>query len=105
VKQNENSHDIVAYLLKVKIVEPGKQPLLANASEKQHSFVGNGREADNGTTSVARQQILDKRQLNGNNYTNNRGKGFFCAVLPRCYNRDGLGQPVLSLKSVCDEKT
>jgi hypothetical protein len=27
---------------------------------KQHSFLGNGRETDNGTTSVARQQILNK---------------------------------------------
>jgi hypothetical protein len=29
---------------------------------KQHSFLGNGREADNEMTSVSRQQILNKRE-------------------------------------------
>jgi hypothetical protein len=29
---------------------------------KQHSFLGNSREADNGTTSVAMQQILNKQE-------------------------------------------
>jgi hypothetical protein len=51
----------VAYSLKVSNVEPEKQPLLANGSE-QHSFLGNGRETDNGTTSVAREQILNKQE-------------------------------------------
>jgi hypothetical protein len=31
----------------------------------QDSFLGNGRETNNGTTSVARQQILNKQQRNG----------------------------------------
>jgi hypothetical protein len=45
---------IEAYFLKARSVEPEKQPLLANGSETK--FVsGNGRETDNGTTSVARQ--------------------------------------------------
>jgi hypothetical protein len=42
---------IVPYLLKTRTVEPEKQPLLAN-----------GLETDNGTTSVARQQILNKQE-------------------------------------------
>jgi hypothetical protein len=29
---------------------------------KQHSFLGNGSETDNGTMSVARQQILNKQE-------------------------------------------
>jgi hypothetical protein len=29
---------------------------------KQHSFLGNGRETDNGTTSLAREQILNKQE-------------------------------------------
>jgi hypothetical protein len=37
-------------------------PLLANGSEK-HSFKGKGRQTDNGTTSVTRQQILNKQKL------------------------------------------
>jgi hypothetical protein len=52
-------------------VEPEKQPLLANGSET--TFVlGNGRETDNGTTSVARQQIINKQEwtLLGNGSVN-----------------------------------
>jgi hypothetical protein len=51
----------VAYFLKARTAEPEKKPLQANGSEK-HSFLGNGRETDNGTRPVARQQILDKQQ-------------------------------------------
>jgi hypothetical protein len=40
----------VAYLFKARTAEP----------EKQHSFLGNGRETDNGM-SVARQQIINKQ--------------------------------------------
>jgi hypothetical protein len=42
-----------AYLLQARSVEPEKQALLAKAL-KQHSFLGNGRETNNGATSVAR---------------------------------------------------
>jgi hypothetical protein len=48
-----------AFLLKPRTVNPEKQPLLVN-DLKQYSFLGNGRET-NGTTSVARQQIFNKR--------------------------------------------
>jgi hypothetical protein len=48
----------VAYLLKARTVEPEKQLLLANDSEKKHSFLDNGCETNNGT-SVARQQIIN----------------------------------------------
>jgi hypothetical protein len=41
---------------------------------KQYSFLGNGRETNNGTTSIARQQILNMQQLNSNRRT------VFCAV-------------------------
>jgi hypothetical protein len=71
-----------------KFAEPAKQPLLANGSEK-HSFLGNGLERNNGTTSVARQQIHDTRQLNGFNWRSNRGTVFSVS-----YNHGGLGQPV-----------
>jgi hypothetical protein len=47
-------------------------------------FIGNARETNKGTTSVARQKILDKRQLN-----KQQRNGVICAV--RAYNRDGLG--------------
>jgi hypothetical protein len=56
----------VAYLLIARTMEPEKQPLLVKKTLKQRSFVGNGHETNNRTTSVARQQIIDKRQLNGN---------------------------------------
>jgi hypothetical protein len=42
----------VAYLLKARTVEP----------EKQHSFLGNGSETNNGTTSVARERIINKKE-------------------------------------------
>jgi hypothetical protein len=48
---------IVAHLLKATTVEPEKQPLLANGSE----FLRNGPGTNNGTMSVARQQILNKK--------------------------------------------
>jgi hypothetical protein len=48
-------------------------------------LLGNGRE----TTPVAGQQFLDKRQL-----SSNRGTVFSVRSVPRCYNWDGLGQPV-----------
>jgi hypothetical protein len=55
------SFNIKAYLLKARTVQPEKQPLLANDSET--TFVSsNGRETDNGTTSVVRQQILNKQE-------------------------------------------
>jgi hypothetical protein len=53
----------VVYLLEARTVEPEKQPLPANGSETT-SFLGNGRKTNRGITSVARQQILDKQQLN-----------------------------------------
>jgi hypothetical protein len=54
---------------------------------KQYSFLGNGGETNNGTTSIARQQILNKQKL-----ISNRGMVFFVQSVPRCYNRDGLEQ-------------
>jgi hypothetical protein len=48
-------------------VELEKEPLLANGSE---TFVSRQRQGNKqGNTSVARQQILDKQQLNGNRGT------------------------------------
>jgi hypothetical protein len=41
----------VAYLLKARAAEPQKQ-----------SFLGNGSETDNGTTSIAKQKILSKQK-------------------------------------------
>jgi hypothetical protein len=41
-------------------VELEKQPLLANGPEI-HLFLYNGRETGNGSTSVARQKILNKQ--------------------------------------------
>jgi hypothetical protein len=56
---------IVVYLFKATTVKPEKQPLLANGSET--TFVSRQRPRNKqGNTSVARQQILDKQQLNGN---------------------------------------
>jgi hypothetical protein len=52
---------IVAYLLEARTMEPEEQPLLANGKETA-SFLGNGCEAYNGTTSVPRQQILNKQE-------------------------------------------
>jgi hypothetical protein len=54
----------VTYLSKASIVEPEKQPLLAN-----------GRETNNRKTSVARQQFLDLRQFN-----KQEGNGIISAV-------------------------
>jgi hypothetical protein len=48
----------VAYLLKARTVEPEKQPLLA----LKYLFLGKGRKTNNGTTSVATQQILNKQE-------------------------------------------
>jgi hypothetical protein len=62
---SRNNNYIVTDLLKARTVQPEQHPLLANESE-QHSFLGNGREINNGTTSAARLQILDKLQLNSN---------------------------------------
>jgi hypothetical protein len=42
-------------------MEPEREPLLG-AALKKHSFLGNCHETDNGTMSVARQQILNKRR-------------------------------------------
>jgi hypothetical protein len=50
----------VEYLLNAKTVEPEKQPLQANGSET--TFLSNGRETDNATTSAAKQKILNKRE-------------------------------------------
>jgi hypothetical protein len=61
---------IMAYFNKARTVEPEKQPLLANDSE---TFgLGNSRGTDNGTTSVARHQILNKNKspLLGNGSVN-----------------------------------
>jgi hypothetical protein len=55
--ENFSTHGIVACLLKARTVEPEKQPLLANGSETR--FVSRQRP-------FARQQVIDKRQLNGN---------------------------------------
>jgi hypothetical protein len=77
----------VARLLKERTVKPEKQPLLANGSET--TFVSRQRPRNNGTKSVARQQILCKRQLNSN-----IGTMFSAQSVPRCYNQDGMGQPV-----------
>jgi hypothetical protein len=52
---------IVAYLFKERTVEPEGWPLLANGSETT-LFLGNGREMNNVTTSIARQQILNKQE-------------------------------------------
>jgi hypothetical protein len=52
---------IVGILLRARTVEPEKQPLPANGSET--TFVlGNGLEIDNGTTSFATQEILNKQE-------------------------------------------
>jgi hypothetical protein len=49
----------VAYLLKLWSQRNGRcQP----TALKRHLFLGNGSETDNGTTSVARQQILNKQE-------------------------------------------
>jgi hypothetical protein len=77
---------IVTYLLKARTVELRKQPLLGTAL-KQYSFLGKGRKTNSGTTSVARQQILNKKQLNSN-----RGTVFSVRSMPRCYIRDGFEQ-------------
>jgi hypothetical protein len=44
-------------------VELEREPLLASSSEKQRSFLGNGHETVNDTTSAVRQQILDNIRL------------------------------------------
>jgi hypothetical protein len=69
---------------------------------KQHSFLGNGRETNNGTTSVARQQILNKQQL-----IIGRGISVFCAVRADMLKpgRFGATSSMLGRKSVCEEKT
>jgi hypothetical protein len=51
----EHGINNLAYFLKSRTVEPEKQPLLENGSEKKHSFLHNDRETDNGTTSVDKQ--------------------------------------------------
>jgi hypothetical protein len=53
--------DIVTYLLKARTVEQDKQPLLVN-DLKRHLFLGNSREIDNRTASVARLKILKKQE-------------------------------------------
>jgi hypothetical protein len=40
---------------------------------KQYSFLGNGRETNNGTTSIGRQQTLDDKRLHSNEPTHDRG--------------------------------
>jgi hypothetical protein len=72
-KGRETEFHIVAYLLKAKTVKPEKQHLLTNGSET--TFVYRQRPRNNGKTSVARQHILDKRQLN-----KQQRNGVFCAV-------------------------
>jgi hypothetical protein len=52
--------DIVAYLLKARTVEPEKQSLLANGSET--IFVSRQLQWNNGTTSVAKRQILNEQE-------------------------------------------
>jgi hypothetical protein len=54
------SHRFCCIFAQSKTVEPEKQPLLANGSET--TFLSNGAEIDNGTTSAARHQILNKRE-------------------------------------------
>jgi hypothetical protein len=76
----------VAYLFKVRTAEPEKEPLLAKGSEK---FLGNGSETNNGTTSVARQQITNNQQVNSN-----KGTLFSVQSVGRCFNRDGLEKRV-----------
>jgi transcription initiation factor TFIIIB Brf1 subunit/transcription initiation factor TFIIB len=46
-------------------------------------LLGNDSETKNETTSVARQQILDKQQLNYN-----RGMAFSTPSVPRCFKQD-----------------
>jgi hypothetical protein len=67
-------------------VEPEKQPLLGNGYET--TFFSRQRPR-NGTTSVARQHILNKQQVNSN-----RGTVFSLRSVPRYYNRYGLEQRV-----------
>jgi hypothetical protein len=55
----------VAYLLDARTVEPEKQLSLANGSETTF-FLGNSRETNDRTTSVAKEQILNKKQQNIN---------------------------------------
>jgi hypothetical protein len=54
------SHIRNTYLLKARIVEQEKQPLLANGSET--TFVSRQRPRNKGTTYVARQQILNEQE-------------------------------------------
>jgi hypothetical protein len=57
-RPQEHNKNNMSYLLKARIVEPEEEPLLAT----QHSFLGNGRETNNGTTSVAEQQTLYRQE-------------------------------------------
>jgi hypothetical protein len=84
-------------VLSARTVEPEKQPLLANYSET--TFISRQPQRNNWSTSVIRQEILNKQQLNSNRRT-----VFSVRFVPRFYNRDGLEQRV-SWKSVREGKT
>jgi hypothetical protein len=58
--RRRGNNNIVAYLLETRIVKLGKQPLLANGSEK--TFVPKQLKRYKGTTSIARQHILNKQE-------------------------------------------
>jgi hypothetical protein len=93
----------VSYLLKAGTVKPEKQPLLANGSEK-HSFLDNGHKTNNRTTPAARQQILNKQQLNSRNLTVTEERCFlfgpYLGVLRRT-----IETRMENCKGVCDENT
>jgi hypothetical protein len=77
------------------------------AALKQYSFLGNGRETNNATTSVSRQQILNRnrRPLLGNGFVDTFPRQRICIwewtvlsarVMPRSYKEENWGNQVSS---------
>jgi hypothetical protein len=78
---------IMAYLVKARTAEPEKQPLLP----KQHLFLGNGCETNNGTTAAARERLVKHVPAA-------MDTGMMSArAMPRSYKEDSWGNQVSSV--------
>jgi hypothetical protein len=73
-------------------------PCFINAVACRDPLLGNDRETNNETMHTARQQILDKQQLNYN-----KGTVFSTWSIPKCYKHDNLSNESVVGYSLADK--